>query len=105
MALLLFLLEDRAQSGPHCNALTEGNSVVSQRKWNDPVSAIMADVGAAAVSDASAAAPLLDDRGLVRCEIRVVGKHVGDPAEPDAPHFPDRHARGHMEHRPVDPVQ
>ena len=49
----------------------------------------MTDVRAAAERDAGARAPFLDDRRFVAAEIRVVGKDVADPSEPQSPHLAD----------------
>jgi hypothetical protein len=68
------------------------------------IGGIVADVRAAAKSDARARAPIGDDGHFVGPESRVVGGNIADPAEPNAGGRADIGAGGQMEHQPVDPV-
>src|SRR5690348_1897215 len=105
MALLLFLSLDRAQTLIHCNAVAEGKSANFSPERNNVVPGVVADVRAAAERDAGAAAPVLENRHLIQPEFGLVMKDIADAAEPQSGGAADVLAGGHMEHRPVDPVE
>src|SRR5215471_2051031 len=65
----------------------------------------MTDIGTAAVRDARACAPVLDDGDFVDRKSWIVFKNIRDPAKTDSTDIPDILAGRYMKHRSVDPVQ
>ena len=84
----------------------EGISAIFQRKRNDTVRGVVADVGAATKRDARAPAPLLDDRRFRSPpKSGSFGRYVGDAPEPNSAQLWMAGARGDVEHQTIDPIQ